>query len=328
MGYLNGRIQEPKPNDPTYDKWEIENSTVMAWLLHSMQAKINQGYLFLHTTKEVWDAAAQTYSKVGNATLKYDLQCRIHGLTQGDWLVATYFHKLRSLWQELDHEQNLQSVCTADAIKIKMIEEERIYEFLSGLNSEYDPVRVQIFGKEPLPSLQELFSYIQNEEGLRSTMLHPSSQTQSALVGTSQRTLRDNFKVRDSGKIANACNRSQHTWKTCWRLLGRPTRDRGGRTSGGTMPRAHHTSTIEMTIPTLDTHPSTTDMEGLRKDEIEALRQLMSRLDTPSVAFSFVLTGNLATALHAFATPSNDLWIIDSGASDHMTSMFPLFFVI
>lgn len=108
-----------------------------------------------------------------------------------------------------------------------MIEEERIYEFLGRLNSEYDPVWIQIFGKEPLPSLQEGFSYIQNEESRRSTMFHSSSQTQSALVGTSQRTLRDNFRVRDSGKIADAtsddrdklfcyhCNRSRHTWETC-----------------------------------------------------------------------------------------------------------------
>jgi len=107
IGYLNGRIQELQPNDPAYDKWEAENFTVMSWLLHSMQPEISQGYLFLHTAKEVWDAAAQTYSKVGNAALKYDLKRRIHGLTQGDSLVASYFHKLRSLWQELDHYQNL-----------------------------------------------------------------------------------------------------------------------------------------------------------------------------------------------------------------------------
>jgi hypothetical protein len=67
MGYLNCRIQEPKLNDPTYDKWEAKNSIVMSWLLHSMQPKINQGYLFLRTAKEDWDAAAQTYPKMGNA---------------------------------------------------------------------------------------------------------------------------------------------------------------------------------------------------------------------------------------------------------------------
>ncbi len=142
MGYLNGKIQEPKPNDPTYDKWEAENSTVMSWLLHWMQLEINQGYLFLCMTKEIWDAAVQTYSKVENSALKYDLKQQIHRLTEGDWLVATYFHKLHSLWQELDHYQNLLTECAADALKIKMIEEECIYEFFGGLNSKYDPVRV------------------------------------------------------------------------------------------------------------------------------------------------------------------------------------------
>jgi hypothetical protein len=78
---------------------------------------------------------------VGNAALKYDLKCRIHGLKQGDSLVANYFHKLHSLWQELDHYQNLQPKCTVDATQIKkMIEEDHIYEFLGGLNSEYDHV--------------------------------------------------------------------------------------------------------------------------------------------------------------------------------------------
>jgi len=88
-------------------------------------------------------------------------------------------------------------------------------------------MRVQIFGKEPLPSLQEVFSYIQNDESRLSTMLHPSSQTQFALVGASQHTSRGDFRVRDGGKVANATsndkdkllcdhyNRSQHTRENC-----------------------------------------------------------------------------------------------------------------
>lgn len=64
---------------------------------------INKGNLFLRTAKEIWDATAQTYSKIGNAAQIYELKCQIHGTTQCEWSVVIYFHKLWSLWQELDY---------------------------------------------------------------------------------------------------------------------------------------------------------------------------------------------------------------------------------
>jgi hypothetical protein len=52
----------------------------------------------------------------------------------------------------------------------------------------------------------------------------------------------------------------------------------------------------------------------------------MSRLETFVTASSFLAhTGDLTTALNASATPSDDSWIIDSGAFDHMTSISSLF---
>lgn len=130
MGYLNGKITEPLETDPTYDKWEAENSTVMSWLVHSMKPEISQGYLFLRTAKEIWDVAAQTYSKMGNKAQVYDLKRRIQATSQGDWYVATYYHNLRGLWQELDHYQTFKAKCTQDAIDFqKFVEDERIYEF-------------------------------------------------------------------------------------------------------------------------------------------------------------------------------------------------------
>lgn len=65
IGCLNNRIHVPKLDDPSYDKWEAKSSTIMSWLLHSMQPDISQGYLFLSMAKEIWDVATQTYSKMG-----------------------------------------------------------------------------------------------------------------------------------------------------------------------------------------------------------------------------------------------------------------------
>lgn len=131
MGYLTGKIQEPKLDYPSYDKWKAENSTITSWLLHSMQPEISQGYMVLNTSKEIWDAAAQIYSKIG----KIELKRQMHETTQGEWSVATYLHLLCALWQELDHYQNFQTACAVDAVKFhKFVEDGRIYEFLASLN--------------------------------------------------------------------------------------------------------------------------------------------------------------------------------------------------
>jgi hypothetical protein len=51
----------------------------------------------------------------------------------------------------------------------------------------------------------------------------------------------------------------------------------------------------------------------------------MSQLDTLATASSSALASNLATTMNASLTPSDDPWVTDSGASDHMTDMSPLF---
>lgn len=42
----------------------------------------------------------------------------------------------------------------------RFVEKDRIYDFLAGLNIEFDAVRVQILGKEDLPSLNETIATI------------------------------------------------------------------------------------------------------------------------------------------------------------------------
>ena len=41
MRYLNGGVQELELDDLAYHKWEAKNSTILSWLLHSMQPDIS-----------------------------------------------------------------------------------------------------------------------------------------------------------------------------------------------------------------------------------------------------------------------------------------------
>lgn len=51
------------------------------------------------------------------------------------------------------------------------MEKERIYTFLARLNIEFDPVQVQVLGKEEVPSLNETIAIIRGEEGQRGVMM-------------------------------------------------------------------------------------------------------------------------------------------------------------
>jgi hypothetical protein len=80
---------------------------------------------------------------------------------------------LYGLWQEFDYYLDFQKDCPRDAVRFqKLVEKERIYDFLIGLNIEYDQIRVQVLGKEPLPSLRQTYSYVQQEDSRRSAMIY------------------------------------------------------------------------------------------------------------------------------------------------------------
>lgn len=47
---------------------------------------------------------------------------------------------------------------------------ERVYEFLAGLNRELDDVRGRVLGRQPLPSLREAFAEVCNWKGKNSEL--------------------------------------------------------------------------------------------------------------------------------------------------------------
>ena len=56
---------------------------------------------------------------------------------------------LQNLWHELGHYRVIQKKCLEDVAILKnFIEKDRVYDFLVGLNAEFDQVRIQILGKE------------------------------------------------------------------------------------------------------------------------------------------------------------------------------------
>lgn len=88
--------------------------------------------------------------------------------------MTKYAYSLQNLWQELNHYRVFEMKCANDAVTLKtFIEKDQVYDFLAGLNFEFDQVKIRILGKEEIPSLEETISLIRAEESGMGIMLEP-----------------------------------------------------------------------------------------------------------------------------------------------------------
>lgn len=171
------------------------------------------------------------------------------------------------------------------------------------MNTEYDPIRVQALGKDLIPSLEEAYAHVQQEESRKIAMLYTAPMDKVGMVASFEAP-----KVTTSEKDYlhyDYCGKPRHTNKTCWKLHRRPTRGHGGKRPPSTKAQANGLEAIESSTKIVSNEP-------LFAHDIEKLKRLLSHLDSSSNATSnFVKSGNVS-----YLTS----WIIDSEKNRHMTS--------
>ncbi|KAG8497017.1 hypothetical protein CXB51_008247 [Gossypium anomalum] len=168
---------------------------------------------------------------------------------------------------------------------------ERLYEFLAGLNRELNEVRGRILGRSPLPTIGEAFAEVRREEKRRLVMMGDSKEPK-------------HVTTIGNRPWCNHCNRVGHTKEKCFKLHGYPEKKQ----------KDNKTALLSSTAAddVLDVR--------LTKTQLETLHKI---LGTSTTHGSLATQG---TALNiAFESNNQSSWILDSGASDHMTGNSTLF---
>ncbi|XP_019162022.1 PREDICTED: uncharacterized protein LOC109158591 [Ipomoea nil] len=100
-----------------------------------------------------------------------DLHAEIHEIRQGDLNIGTYFAKLKVLWDELQVIRPLPTCNCARRCDCGLLDKLQAYldsdnlsVFLRGLNDNYVSVQLQIMMMKPLPSVDEAFLIVQQQE--------------------------------------------------------------------------------------------------------------------------------------------------------------------
>ena len=230
--------------------------------------------------------------------------------------MTDYYEALNGLWIKLDQYQNLKMECSKDTTTLaQFIERDRIFEFLAGLNPKYDPIRVQILGKEKLLSLSELFYIVRGEESRRVVMLDDKPTDGSALATSKATKLGPPLSFSKSGCWCTYCKKSGHTKENCFKLHGKDqVLSRTGGFRNINQGQAHLTTTEFDTVANASQVKD--EIPTFSKEELERLQTLIDSFSKPSGSYSLAMNDKNLCSLssHVFSDVSKDSWIIDSGA--------------
>ncbi|XP_016581996.1 uncharacterized protein LOC107879477 [Capsicum annuum] len=146
----------------------------------------------------------------------FELHKELAHISQGPLDIASYFNKIKQLWDDLASlSANTNTACTCGVIK-KSNDEQKVFQFLMGLNDIYIQVRNNILMMKPLPSIRTVYSFLLTNEKQRVVSSGSQFSTQSASFqdGVSRHSVfpKVNFdSPRTLSLVRKYCKKPGHT---------------------------------------------------------------------------------------------------------------------
>ncbi|XP_073142904.1 uncharacterized protein [Henckelia pumila] len=288
--------------------------------MSSVSKEIFNGIIYCTEASKVWTDLQERFDKICGSRI-FSLHRQISHLSQGSSPISMYFSTLKKLWDEYSSLVTLPS-CGCATAKAYLAHDQhlRLLQFLMGLNESYSHIRSQLLMMDPLPSVNQAYSILSQEESHRSVLSsQPIMEMPTIAFYTSS------HKPLELVKCEN-CNITGQSKDQCFCIIGYPP----GHKLYKKFPQAK-SSRFTPRNPKISAHTSvnTSSDFGLPPDVSNGApnmahsftdaqyQQLLRFLDQPS---SSGATANLAGTFTSLMTVSKDTdWILDTGANAHIT---------
>nr|XP_009789104.1 PREDICTED: uncharacterized protein LOC104236793 [Nicotiana sylvestris] len=184
IGFISGVCVEPDLGSKEHPHWSRTNDMVTSWLLNSLSKEIGDSVIYSKTAQSLWNNLEHRFGQSNGAKL-YHVQKEIAKSVQGNSSIAGYFTTLKRLWDELDSLNShlgctCNCTCQGKTKMAKFLEDQRIIQFLMGLNDSYAHARGRILMMNSLPNIDHAYSILLQDEGQREIYLSPHYPTDGA----------------------------------------------------------------------------------------------------------------------------------------------------
>ncbi|KAM2987193.1 hypothetical protein FF2_007383 [Malus domestica] len=345
IAFVNGSIEAPDITSPTYEAWLCKDQFVMSLLLNTMEKHVAEIFSYSESSQDLWNSVKDMYGNQNNYARVFQLKKDIACIQQNGKSFVQHLGRLKTMWNELD--MYLPHTTDANTL-LKRGEEDKIYQLLGSLSSEYEDLRSHILMSQELPTFKSVCGIVQREEARMKAMNgESSSRPTEALAYVSNHKI---YKGKNSHLKCTYCNGVGHVEEKCWILHPelKPKFTKDGKMipskpSQTSHFKSHHaanvTSGISFGSMDFTTSPVTLIKEFVVYLQTKDHGSTASNLQKEDGGHAAMLgqfagflannksaeQGEVSGILNAFSTALQtsteyDYWIIDSGATDHMTN--------
>ncbi|KAG8482872.1 hypothetical protein CXB51_023953 [Gossypium anomalum] len=310
LGFVDGSCSKESVTADLHLQWDRCNALVLSWILNTVSKELSAGIVFASSAASVWIDPHERFNKIDGSRIFF-LHREIASHFQGTTSVSLYFTKMRLLWDEYDALVAFSSCgcCEHSRQNADHIVQQRLFQFLMGLNETYSAVRSQILLMIPLPTVSQVYSMLMQEEAQRFHVSGPVASEPTSVFSANA------AQKKWFNGICDHCKVKGHKRENYFRLIRYPPDFKF--TKRKTVNSSNSVVTAAETVDKITNADSSHTPQAPVFTQAQ-YQQILSLLNKES---SVAPTASLAeTSLAGMVLPCE--WILDTGATNHMLSDF------
>lgn len=192
---------------------------MLSWILNIVNQELSVGIVFASSAALVWQDLKERFDKVNGSRIFF-LHRSIATLNQGESIASVYFTRLKLLWDDYSALVPFASCdCEVSQLNHVHLVQQKLFQFLMGLNEMYSTVRSYILLMQPLPLVNQAYSIIVQEESQRVLL-------SGVLIVETVAMFSNASKSSDHCRYNGVCDYYKikgHRCDNCYRLIGFPS---------------------------------------------------------------------------------------------------------
>ncbi|XP_019238963.1 PREDICTED: uncharacterized protein LOC109219019 [Nicotiana attenuata] len=229
-------------NGTTYGGWRRSMFIGLSY------TEIRESVMYTESAQKLWKEIEQRYGKA-NGTKVLQIRKDLASISQGPSNIASYFSRIKKLWDELAYSITYPDcTCGCKEAFQKIEEEQKVHQFLMGLNETYTSVKRNFLLMKPLPDIDSVYAMLIEDESqaevqISNSVFSPESASFSTNVQKpmnsrmqfdttrestrvqrpfTQRINFDPTKKGNSSLMCRYCKKPGHLIENCYKLHGYP----------------------------------------------------------------------------------------------------------